>query len=69
MCYCRNFCQIAQQVNCLRDLESFDVVRVSGMTRTYEFNANMYIYITYMKPQEWAIPFSIRTPHVEGTCS
>ena len=48
MCHCHHFCQITIKVNCLRDFESFDVVRVSGMTRTYEFNANMYIYIIYI---------------------
>ena len=41
LCHCHHFCQITQSINWLRDLESFDVVRVSGMTRTYEFNANM----------------------------
>ena len=63
MCHCHHFCQITQNVNCLRDLESFDVARVSGMTRTYGFNANMYIYTCSHRNGLFHLS------HDEGTCS
>ena len=49
LCHCHNFCQITQNVNCLRDLESFDVVRGLsswGVSRE-EFQPQ--------KPEPWGI--------------